>query len=311
MPGPGGGSRGGGFGGGSFRGGSGGGFGGGFGGGPHRPHGFHHHYHMPFFGFRPYGYGYGGGCLGGLLGMFMMPIILLVIVVMMLVASIGSAFGNVMQGGQILYNEPEIEEYANTQYAKEFGNSTAYEDNILIIFLTDEESEGYYSIAWVGYNVANEIDEMFGNQYTEFGTQMLAQVPDYHEYSLSRNLATVVDNLSDKIERKNLNSSFIEKSDHSEMTESHLTNLSHLEMSEETVNRALKDFTEATDIPIVVVVDDVENVFDKTIGIGDILTVIVALGLGGYAIYLIVKTVKQNKGKRDSEKDDPDNKTSW
>ena len=267
---------------------------------------------MPFFfGFRPYGYGYGGGCLGGLLGMFIAPIILLMLVVMMLVTSLGSAFGNVFSGGKILYDEPEMQDYANLQYAKEFSNSSAYEDNILLIFLTDEEAEGYYTIAWVGYNISNDITEMFGNEYTEYGRQMLANVPDYHKNSLSKNLATVVDNMRIAIERKNLSSSFVSASDQSEMTASHLTNLSRLEMSDETVNRALRDFTEATDIPIVIVVDNVESVFDKSIGFADILTVIVALGIGGYAIYLIVKAVKQNKAKKEPTEEERNNSTYW
>ena len=323
MPGPGGGSNGGGFGGGSRGGGFGGGNrGGGFGGGGYRggPHfGHHHHYHRPFFfGYRPYGYGYGGGgCLGGLLGMLMMPFILLALVVVMIFGAVGSAFTNVMQGGQMAYDEPELQDYADMQYAKEFGSSTAYEDNILIVFLTDEEAEGYYCIAWVGNNVANEINNMFGNERTEFGALMLAEVPDYHQKSLSRNLATVVDNLTLKIEGKNLTSSFIREADHTKMTESHVTNLSRVPISEETVNRALEDFTAATDIPMVIVVDNVENVFDKTISFSDIVIVIIALGIAGYAIYMIVKAVKQNKQNKHSsqgkqfDEDDKNNKTYW
>ncbi|MBQ8416791.1 MAG: hypothetical protein IJX13_07870, partial [Clostridia bacterium] len=70
MPGPGGGGSGGGFGGGSRGGGfGGGGFGGGFG-GPRRPMRPHYGFGMPFF-FGPRFYS--GGCLGGLMGIFLMP----------------------------------------------------------------------------------------------------------------------------------------------------------------------------------------------------------------------------------------------
>jgi uncharacterized membrane protein len=164
MPGPGGGSRGGGFGGGSFGGGGprGGGFGGGsFGGGGfgHGPHGYHHHhhYHRPFFGFyRPYGYGYGGGgCLGGLLGVLMMPIIILIVATSLIFGVFGSFF-RVAKGGNVTYNEPELQSFANQQYAKEFSSSTAYEDNLLIVFLVNDERDGYYTIAWIGDNVASE-----------------------------------------------------------------------------------------------------------------------------------------------------------
>ena len=320
MPGPGGGSHGGGFGGGSRGGGfGGGGFGGGrpggFGHGPyHRPH---YHYHRPFFfgGYRPY-YGYGGGgCLGGLLGMLMAPFLILFMVVIMLFSVFGNAFTNVANGGQIIYNEPAFQDYANEQYLKEFGDSTAYEDNILIIFLTNEASDGYYAIAWVGYNLDNKITAMFGNEYTEFGRQMLMQVnQEYHKYSLSQNLATVIDNLGDKIAALNLDSSFITQEDHSKMTESHVTNNSEfLSISEQTVNRALTEFTEKTDIPIVIVVDDMEDVIGKTITGSDIFTVIFAIGLAGFAIYMIVKAVKQRKNgsDRNDQKNDPNNSTYW
>ena len=314
MPGPGGGSRGGGFGGGGF--GGGGSRGGGFGGGGygHRPHGYHHHhYHRPFFGFyRPYGYGYGGGgCLGGLLGLFMAPIILLMIVVVLLFSALGSAFTNVLGGGKITYDEPVMQNFANKHYYAEFGDSSAFEDNLLIVFLTDEESEGYYTIAWIGDNVSNEINQMFGNEYTEFGIEMISQVPDYHKFSLSKNLATVMDNLATTIESKNLTSSFIKASDHSNMTESHVVNSSNLSVNEQTINDALVRFTETTDIPVVIVIEDVEDVFDRSISAGDIFTVIIALGIGGYAIYLIVKTVKQNKAKRDDGPESKNNSTSW
>ena len=335
MPGPGGGSRGGGFGGGSrgggFGGGSrgfgGGGYGGGYGGhhggyhggfghGPyHRPH---HHYHRPFFfgGYRPYyGYGYGGGgCLGGLLGMLMAPFLILFMVAVMLFSVFGNAFTNVANGGQIIYNEPAFEEYANEQYAREFGRSSAYEDNILIIFLTNEQSDGYYCIAWVGNNIETEINHMFGNEYTAFGIQIRSEVPDYHKYSISQNLANVFDYLGDEIVSLDLETSFKYPKDHSRMTESHVTNHSNfLSVSYETVDTALKEFTEKTDIPIVIVIDDMENVIGKTVTGSDIITVVFALGLAGFAIYMIVKAVKQRKenGDRNNPKDDPNNKTYW
>lgn len=327
MPGPGGGSRGGGFGGGSrgggFGGGSrgfgGGGFGGrpgGFGHGPyHRPH---YHYHRPFFfgGFRPYyGYGYGGGgCLGGLLGMLMAPFLILFMVVIMLFSVFGNAFTNVANGGQILYNEPAFQDYANKQYAREFGNSSAYEDNILVIFLTNEQSDGYYCIALVGDNIETEINHMFGNEYTDFGVQMLREVPDYHKYSISQNLANVFDTLGDKIVSMGLDASFKYPSDHSKMTESHVTNhSSYLSVNNDTVNSALVEFTEKTDIPIVIVIDDMEEVIGKTITGSDIITVVFAIGLAGFAIYMIVKAVKQRKqnGDRGDPNDDPNNRTYW
>jgi len=314
MPGPGGGSRGGGFGGGSRGGGFGGGhrpggFGpGGFGPRPYRPY---HFYRPMFWGFRPYGYGYGSGCLGGMLGILMLPIIILVIAASLLTSVFGS-FVRVTQGGQFGYDERKLQEFANVQYAREFGDSTAYEDNILLVFLVNEERDGYNTIAWVGDNISTNINHMFGDEYTAYGVETLSNIPDYYEYSLSGNLAGIVDGMAERINRLGTNS-FKSSSDQSKMVDSHVTNLSDLALNENTINTALIDFTERTDIPIVIVVDDLDAVFDKTISATDIIIVIIAIGIGAFAIYMIVKAVKnrKNEDNPESEEERRNNSTQW
>jgi hypothetical protein len=66
-----------------------------------------------------------------------MPIIIIVIASVFLFSALGSAFGTVSEGGVVTYDENTFQDYANRQYAAEFGGSSAYEDNILIVFLTD------------------------------------------------------------------------------------------------------------------------------------------------------------------------------
>ena len=316
MPGPGGGSRGGGFGGGS-RGGGGfsgggrpGGFGGGSFGGP-RPGGFggphhhHHHHHrpfgfFPFFGFRRpyYGYGYGGGCLGGLLGLSAMPIIIIFVVISLLISifgAVGSSISNVSNGGQVVYNESTLQEYADKQYAIEFNSAKEYEDNILIVFLVDEKCEGYYTIAWVGDNITEDIYSMFGNEYTEFGYKMKGSIASYYKNSLSKNLATVVNGMTDSISNLKLKSSFDRDYGSPADYVSHVTNNSSIEINQDTVNRALEDFTAETDIPIVIVVEDMEEVFGKTVFGTDIMTIVACVALGGAAIYFVYRAVKDKK----------------
>ena len=121
--------------------------------------------------------------------------------------------------------------------------------------------------------------------------------------------------MADRIEAIS-NDSFIEKTDHSNMTASHLTNLSSIQLNNNTVNSALTEFTERTDIPIVIVVEDVDEVFDKTISVGDVIVLIIALGIGAYAVYLIVKAIKNRKNGNDgengeSEEERKNNSTYW
>ena len=330
MPGPGGGSRGGGFG----RGGGGhssGGFGGGHrpggfggprpGGFHHGPHHHHHFHHRPFFGFFPrpfFGYGYGGGgCLGGLIGMSLLPIILIFIVISLVVSlfgSVGSSISNVANGGQVVTDDRTMEEYANQQYAIEFKDTVEYEDNILIVFLVDEKREDFYTMAYVGYNIREEIDDMFGGKYTEYGQEILGNLKSYYENSLSRALQDTVNGMTDNIVNLRLPSSFIEEKGSPAGYVSHVTNHSTLEVNEETINTALKSFTTETDIPIVIVIDDMEDVFEKSINSYDIITIVFAVILGGAAIYFIVCAIKgkDNMRKKESEESGPDdNSTSW
>ena len=314
MAGPGGGSRGGGFGGGSrgggFGGGSGGGFGGGsrgggfggpggFHGGPrgpyHRgPHFRYGYYHRPrFFGWwGPRYYGYGGGCLGGFLGALMAPLILLMIVGVMLMAMVGSALTNVSNGGIISYSEEAFQDYANTEYYKAFGNSKATEDNILIVVLTNEESDGYYCIAWVGDKIKDSINRMFGDETTAFGQSIIASVNDYYAYSLDSNLAMVMTTMTEKVADLGLDTSFKKIYSHEKSPASHLVNYTELSMTEETVNDALVAFTEETDIPVVIVVEDMEAVFGKNIPAEDMFILLILVVLAVVAIVAIVRTVK-------------------
>lgn len=311
MPGPGGGARGGGFGGGSRGGGFGGGpRPGGFGGGP-RPGGFgghhhHHHHHrpygfgyFPFFGFRrPYfGYHHGGGCLGGMMGLIFIPIIVIIILITLftnIFGMVGSSITNVSNGGQIKYDERTMQEYADLQYAAEFSDTKNYEDNILIVFLVDEEREGYYTIAWVGDEVPDDIYSMFGNEYTEFGYEMKGKIASYYENSLSKNLASVVGGMTDRIVNQGLKSSDGENSAY----KSHLTNNSSLSMNDETVNHALEEFTSETNIPIVITVEDMEEVFPKSVRSSDVFVTIFTVALGAAAIYFIYRAVKEKDDNR-------------
>lgn len=308
MPGPGGGSRGGGFGGGSRGGGFGGG-GGGFGGGRYGGHRGGFGYRGGWYGPRYYG---GGGCLGGLLGILLLPIVMLIVAAVLLVSIVGSAISNVAQGGSIYYDEAKFQDYADEQYAAEFSKYSNYENNLLIVFLTNEEADGYYTIAWVGDNIDTKIINMFGDETTAFGRVVQNSINrEYYKYSLDSNLASVMDQMGDRIEALNLPSSFRNEKPTENAPTSHLTNHSQLSLTEETVNDALKEFTEKTSIPAVIVVDTMENVFGKTIPLGDIIIVILILVLIGVAIYMIVRAIKNRKEEDNNNNNNNNNNNGY
>ena len=296
MPGPGGGG-GGGFGGGSRGGGfGGGGFGGGgFGGGHHHHHHHHGHYHGGwFFGPRYY---YRGGFIGGFFGALLVPVIMLLFVGMMLLSSFGSALNNVSSGGQVVYNEEIMQEYADDRYAEAFGAYENYENNLVIVFLTNEEMDGYYAIAWAGWNLQTPIYNLFGDERAEFSKMMIATINDtYYKNSLSKDLELTMDKLATRIEGMGLPDSFVDDTPYSgSMPTSRLINRSTLEMSDSLVNAALEDFTERTGIPTVIVVDEMEEAIGKTLRTNDIVLTVIFFGLIALIIFMIIKAISEKK----------------
>ncbi len=308
MPGPGGGSRGGGGfrgSGGGFRGGSRG--GGGFHGGGFHGRGFHGGwYHRPHFGgwwHRPH-YG-GGSCFGGLMSFIMVPIMLIVIAVGIIISSFGTSFSVLNGGGrQVVYDENSFQDFADAQYAAEFGSSTAYEDNILLVFLADgEKYYDYYYIAWVGDHIDTDINNMFGSNQTELGRAIAATVNEQsYKYSLDSNLAQAVNIMANHIEAKGKKSSFTCFEEHKQV-ESHLTNRANIQLTEDTVNTALQSFTDKTGIPIVVVVEDISDVLDERLPTKSIISLIIAGGLIIIAVVLIIRNISNRRGKN---KNDPE-----
>ena len=76
---------------------------------------------------------------------------------------------------------------------------------------------------------------------------------------------------------------------------SHMNNKTAIELNDTTVNNALAEFTGETGIPVVIIVEDIEDVFPKKLEFADIFTVILSIALVVVGIVLIVKTVKKKK----------------
>ena len=331
MPGPGGGGRSGGGGrGGSFGGGSrgsggfggggrGGGFGGGFGGGHHHggfggphfggPHFPHHHHHHHHWGRGPRYYE--GGCLNALFVPFIIGIFLL----FFLISFFPPFFGDVSpqpEPGYVTYDENVFQDYAKDQYIAEFGTSTAYEDNLLIVFLVEENAYyDYYYIAFTGDDITESIDNMFGNNQTDLGVAMNTHISaSSYKYSLDKNLAQVISQMEREINALSLESSFDCFEDHIQVS-SHIVNKTNVPITEATVNKALQSFTESTGIPIVIVVENMEEVFtaesnqsqeitidkDTIVNILYIVIAVIVLAI------LVVQALRKKKKKTNTDDD--------
>lgn len=307
MPGPGGGSNGGGFrgGGGSsggFRGGSpgghsGGGYrpggmpGGGFGFNPRPPR------HTPGgFGFGPRPRRHGGGCSS----ILVIPIL----IIFLLLFLFSAITGNVTVEGQeaaitsgsksYTYSEEDFQEFADREYRKAFGSTDNYEGNILLTVLTNDEADDYFALAWVGDDIDPEVREMFGG-YTELGDAMNRYVNGtYYAYSLDSDLAAVVQEMTKQVSPLS-NGTLLSDGD------AYLVNYTKLDLTQQTVDTALEEFREETGIPMVIVVESVEEVFPVKLAFGSIFSsgigpvILVALVICGAVI------VKKKKTANDAE----------
>ncbi len=208
----------------------------------------------------------------------MAPVIISVFVILLFISSIGSLIGGFFSPspepdsfGQN-YSEAAFQSAADAKYAEYFKPGDTYEDNILLYFLVEEECKDIYFIAWVGDNIAYEINYLFGNEQSEFGQAIYTNVANYYAYSLDSNLAAVVNEMQKHIEGLALPSSFKEETAAADPASSKLYDLtaagSAPSMTADTVNKALHSFTEATGIRTVIAVDYIENVFPSESGGG-------------------------------------------
>ena len=234
----------------------------------------------------------------------MLPIILVLLAALVITSVFTSAFGAIAQGGQVMYDNAEFESYAMNQYYAEFGEAgDAFEDNLLVVFLTDEERGGYYIIAIIGDNARTTISDMFGNEYTEFGRAMLNSIdPDDYTNSLSRGLASAMEKMTVAVKSKGLESSFYDAESHESVPASHVVNRSNIAVNEKTINRSLEEFTNETGIPAIIVIDSMEEVFGKGFSAEDIFSIILAVALIVVAVVITVKVFKARKKPKD---DDP------
>lgn len=282
MPGPGGGGHGGGFGGGgSFR-------GGGFGGGYRPP--------RPGFFFMPF---WGGGCLGALFA----PMICMVLAIVMIIGLIGGGLTTLFNGGNVVYSETKMQDYANRQYATIYDPSSAtYEDNVVVVFLTNEDNQTYYSIGWVGDNLKSQVSNLFGNQNTALGNAMQSSVTtsDYR-YSLGSNLAQMTEMMESAVKKQDIGTVYrTQKAEKHEAGKVYNRSNSDLQVNTEIIDAALKNFTDSTDISMSIVIADAKDVFGKSLNTSAILALLLCIILIVYAVVAIVRYVKRRKGNADS-----------
>ena len=229
------------------------------------------------------------------MGMIMVPIFLVIFAGIFLVTSITSSVNALVNGGEVVYNEEKIQDYADACYREEFATADAYEDHILLVFLTYEDHYEYNYIAWVGDHVAYQISDLFGGEGTSLDAALEASVnATSYKYSLDANLAQAINRMEERVVATGIKHAFLCEENNVDVTP-HLTNKSNLDLNADTVNRSLESLASATGIPMVIVVDEAEDVFGRTMPFGSIFLVLICLAVLGVAVYMIISAVRENR----------------
>lgn len=241
---------------------------------------------------------WGGGCLGALFT----PIICMVLAIVMMIGVIGGGLTTLFRGGNVVYSETKMQDYANRQYATIYDPSSAtYEDNVVVVFLTNEDNQTYYSIGWVGDNLKSQVSNLFGNENTALGYAMQSSVTtsDYR-YSLGSNLAQMTEKMETSVKNQNLETVYrTQKAEKHEAGKVYNRSNSDLQINTEIIDAALKNFTDSTDISMSIVVADAKDVFGKSLNTSAILALLLCIILIVYAVVAIVRYVKRRKGNAD------------
>lgn len=234
------------------------------------------------------------------MGLVILPVIMVILAIALIFGSLTGAFLEVSQGGTIRYDENEFQDYADAEYAAIYGNYDAYEDNILIVVAT--ESDKYWDYAymvWMGDHISTAVYDKFDTRST-LGHSMSGRInSSSYKYSLDSDLAKVVDDMRSAL--SSVSDSYTCKEKHSADVPSKFINKTDMTLNTDTVETALSAFTEETNIPISIVVEDAEEILGRKISTSSIITIVFAVILIAVAVIMVVKSSKRAKEAKNAD----------
>ncbi len=228
-------------------------------------------------------------------GVFVAPIIALIVVFALVGVLIFGAV-NLAREKKVDYSEETAEQYALDEYEKAFKRESAYEDKILLVFFPYANHIDYDFIAMIGDDLTNTVYNEFRGSRSALERAMKNYISstDY-ESTLSRNLSSVVDEMKTTI--ANYGDPFRTSCRDTVHVEgdSYLRNESSLQIDKEMVDQSLADFTTATGIELVLVVEDAAVVFGYESPMPLIIFSLFLLAVAGAIIFAVARGVKARK----------------
>ncbi len=197
-------------------------------------------------------------------------------------------------GGNIQYNDSAAVKYRDEEFAKYFSDTSNEKNGLLIVYLVEDKDDKYdqfFCISKAGENINDKINAEFGNNESSFGKAVLSSIDDKYKNSFSGDIASVMETMTKKIDELSLSSSFKDATVSSDTSVSRVINYTPLAISDETVNKALEDFASETDIPVIIVIDSIDKIFERELPFKDFLIMAVLIGVAVFCIYNTTKKV--------------------
>ena len=229
-----------------------------------------------------------------LFGIILFPAIITVICIVVFFLYLSPTIKICKDGGSIVYNDSAAIKYRDDEYAKYFSDTSNEKNSILIVYLVEDKDSKYdqfFCISKSGENISDKITVEFGNNESSFGKAVLSSIDDKYASSFGGDIAAVMDIMKDKIATLEISSSFKTADTVPDISVSKVVNYSPLTFSEEAVNDAIEGFSTSTGIPVVVIVDSIENVFERQLPYKDFLIMFVLLCIVAFCIYNTTKKV--------------------
>lgn len=261
---------------------------------------------------------YGRGFLGApsssrlvdFLGFFLKVLFVPILLFAVASTALGGAITEFVKGGSFRYDDALFSSYADTAYSEAFQSGTAKDrDGLLVVILVNEERDGYYAIARLGDNVRREIRDMFGDEHTAFGRAMIDTIrTENYEHSLGKSLAIVIDKMKKIIIEMNYPSPFVIDGS-GNAREPFVDNRTELLFADGSLAVSLDAFCEKTGISAVILVEDVDDVFEKSISPWSIIAFVLGASAFSLAVFLLRYSMKKHSAKkRDEEGEENFNK---
>ena len=227
-----------------------------------------------------------------LFGIILFPALITIFSIVLFILFLVPTIDTCRDGGNIVYNDSSAVSHRDTQYAKYFDGSNE-KNGLLIVFLIDDSNskyDQYLCISKVGENIADKVKAEFGLDSSSFGKSVLKEIDKEYKDSFSGDIVAVMDTMTKEVTDHGLSSSFKDSEISADTSVSRVINHTPLAISQDMINKSLNRFSDETGLPVVIVIDSLDNVFDRQLPIRSFMIMLILLGV---AIFCIVNTTRK------------------